>query len=129
MKPSCKDQGFTLIEVLAALLVFTFAIIGLTHAGTQSAQGVSVLDEKMLGGIVADNVLITARRGVVQTGTMRGESTQMGREFAYIREISPVNDGGLFRITVDVRKKSAAEDGQVIISRTAFMRVKTGIGL
>ena len=124
-----KERGFTLIEVLASLLVFTFAIIGLTHAGTQSAKGVTVLDEKMLGGVVADNVLITARRGTLQPGTERGEAAQMGREFAYVREISPLNDNGLYRITVNVRKKSSTEDEQVIVSRTAFARVKRGAGL
>ena len=39
-----KEDGFTLVEVLAALLIFSFAIIGLTRAGTESVRAVSVLN-------------------------------------------------------------------------------------
>jgi len=31
-----KEAGFTLVEVLAALVIFSVAIIGLSTAGTQS---------------------------------------------------------------------------------------------
>ncbi|MBC6412844.1 MAG: type II secretion system minor pseudopilin GspI, partial [Hyphomonadaceae bacterium] len=53
-----KDRGFTLIEVLAALIVFSIAILGLSQAGSQSVRSVGVLENRMLAGIVADNVLV-----------------------------------------------------------------------
>jgi len=43
-----KEAGFTLVEVLVALLIFSFAIIGLTRSGTESVRAVGVLQDKSL---------------------------------------------------------------------------------
>ena len=111
------QRGFTLIEVLAALLVFSFAIIGLTHAGTQSAQAVSVISEKSLASIVADNALVQSRMRPIRIGVEKGEDTQMGRAFEYSVTTAKTQLPDFYTIDVAVRK-----DGfdQVIISRQAF---------
>lgn len=116
-----SQRGFTLVEVLAALLVFSFAIIGLTHAGTQSAQAVSVISEKSLAGIVADNALVQSRLQPLEVGTVTGEQTQMGREFLYTVTTASTPVPNFYSIDVSVRK-----DGfdQVVISRQAFRGVE-----
>ncbi len=113
-----KNQaGFTLIEVLAALLVFSIAIIGLTHAGTESARAVAAINDKTLAGIVADNQLIMARRTFPQTGVTSGEVAAMSREFIYDVETTQTDASDLYRLTVKVRAKSR---DQIIVERTAF---------
>lgn len=111
------DLGFTLVEVLAALLVFSFAIIGLTHAGTQSAQAVSVISEKSLAGIVADNALVKSHMRPIKLGSEKGADTQMGQEFLFAVTTAKTQDPNFFAVNVTVRK-----DGfeQVIISRKSF---------
>lgn len=118
---SRSDSGFTLIEVLAALLVFTIAITGLTHAGTQSAKAVTALDQKMLAGIVADNQIIETRRQL-STITRRGNETQMLRVFSYDVAVSKTKAKTLYRIVVNVRAESGEDNSQVLVTRTAFFR-------
>lgn len=115
-----KEAGFTLVEVLAALLVFSVAIIGLTHSGTQSARAVSALDAKMLASIVADNQLILARQRPARVGVQTGEDTALSRAFSYDVETTKTEMLGFYQLTVNVRAKDAE---QLLISRTAF---KTG---
>ena len=57
---SISEAGFTLVEVLAALLIFSFAIIGLTHSGTESVRAITILEHKTYAGIVADNRIVQA---------------------------------------------------------------------
>ncbi len=112
-----NDHGFTLVEVLAALLVFSFAIIGLTHAGTQSAQAVSVISEKSLAGIVADNALVKSRMRPVKLGSEKGAETQMGRDFLYTVTTAKTQDPNFYTVDVSVRKDGLE---QVIVSRKSF---------
>lgn len=117
-----KDSGFTLVEVLAALMVFSFGIIGLTSAGTQSVRAVSALDQKMLAGIVADNQIIVTRRDDLRLGTRAGESEQMARKFDYRVTTAKTDVEGFFRITAEVQ---LANQDQVLIFREAYRTTDT----
>lgn len=112
-----RDKGFTLIEVLAALMIFSVAIIGLSHTGTQSAQTVSVLEQKMLAGVVADNALVEARRKPLKMGTQAGKETAKGYPFEWevITRKTPVKS--YFEMTVKVRR---LDQEQVILERTSY---------
>ncbi len=114
-----NEQGFTLVEVLAALLVFSLSIIGLTHTGTQSARAVSVISEKSLAGIVADNALIKARIQPLKIGTAEGQETQMGQSFFYKITTTQTPVENFYSLNVSVQR-----DGfeQVIITRQAYRR-------
>lgn len=112
-----KQDGFTLIEVLAALLVFSVAIVGLTHAGTESARAVSAIDQKTLAGIVADNQIILSRQEPIELGVKTGEEIAMSRTFNFAIETSTTEIPGFHQITVRVRVKGRE---QVIVERTAF---------
>ncbi len=113
------EAGFTLIEVLAALLIFSLAIIGLSQAGSQSARAVSALDSKMLAAIAADNQLILARARGIETGIMEGETSQLSRPFRYSVETRPTDIPRLFQITVKV---SELKSSQVLEQRIGFKR-------
>lgn len=112
-----KQDGFTLIEVLAALLVFSIAIIGLTHSGTESARAVNALDHKMLAGVIADNQLILARQNSAQIGAQSGEETAMSRTYRYDLETTKTDTPGFYKLVVKVRAEATE---QVLIERTAF---------
>jgi len=117
-----RDEGFTLVEVLAALLIFSFAIIGLTRAGTESVRAVSVLKDKSYAGIVADNQIIRARIKPLEVGVTTGEESVSGKSYDWRTEISKTESAGFYRVIVSVNE---AESNQVIISRTAFRTDKT----
>ena len=74
---SISEAGFTLVEVLAALLIFSFAIIGLTHSGTESVRAITILEHKTYAGIVADNRIVQARLKPLKIGVSIGEELSL----------------------------------------------------
>lgn len=117
-----KEEGFTLVEVLAALLIFSFAIIGLTRAGTESVRAVSVLKDKSYAGIVADNQLIRARIKPLEVGVKTGEESVSGKAYDWRIETSKTESAGFYRLIVTVNE---VDSEQIIITRTAFRADKT----
>lgn len=115
-----KDSGFTLIEVIAALMIFSVGIISLINMNTESIRTVNILEDRFVAGVVADNVLVEARQEQrLQLGGTEGQETSMGQEFAWEREISTTDMENFFKITVRVRH--AGKEG-VIIERTAYRK-------
>ena len=121
MTARTNTDGFSLIEVLAALLIFSLAIIGLTAAGSESARSVTAMNEKMLAGIVADNVLTQARYEPVRIGGRRGSENQMGRDFEWDLETQTTEADGFYQFTVNVNLENS---DQVLVQRTAYLREK-----
>jgi len=117
-----KDAGFTLVEVLAALLIFSFAIIGLTRSGTESVRAVSVLQDKAYAGIVADNQLIRSRIKPLKVGAKTGKDTVKGKLYEWRVETSETESDGFYRLIVTVFE---SQTDQVILTRTAFRTDKT----
>lgn len=117
-----RDSGFTLIEVLVALLIFSIAIIGLTRAGTESVRVVSALKDKTYAGIVADNQIIRARIRPLEIGVETGEESVRGKDYDWRTEISKTESAGFYRVIVSVNDP---ENDQMLISRTAFRTDKT----
>ncbi len=115
-----RDSGFTLIEVIAALMIFSVGIIGLINMNTQSVRTVNILEDRFVAGVVADNVIVEARREQrLEIGSSQGQETSLGREFEWSRDITSTEMENFFRITVRVRH--AGKDG-VLIERTAYRK-------
>ena len=112
-----SEAGFTLVEVLAALLIFSFAIIGLTHSGTESVRAITILEHKTYAGIVADNRIVQARLKPLKIGVSTGEETAAGRNYEWREEISETESRGFYRILVTIRER---DKDQIVIERTAF---------
>ena len=113
-----NERGFTLIEVLVALAVFSIAIIGLTRAGSQSAQATSAIESRMIAGIVADNQLILSRQLPARVGTRTGTSEQLSRQFEFEVLTETTELAGLLKMTVRVQEKNR---DQVLVERTSFV--------
>lgn len=112
-----SEAGFTLVEVLAALMVFSVAIIGLTHAGTQGTMATAQLETKTLAGIVADNQLVIARADDLKLGTQTGEADILRRRYAYRLQTEATEIADFFKLTVQVIDDA---DGRVLAERIAY---------
>lgn len=117
MRNQSKEAGFTIVEVLAALLIFSFAIIGLTHSGTESVRAVSILEDKTYAGIVADNRIVQARLKPLKVGTSNGAESAAGREYEWREVISETESNGFYQILITVTSK---DNDQILITRAAF---------
>lgn len=114
-----KEHGFTLTEVLAALVIFSFGILGLTQAGTESAAGAARLKSKSLAAIVADNEIAKLDLITISAGKREGQQSQMGRDFEYVIETENTDVNGFFKVIVTVREE---DQTQALIQRTAFRK-------
>ena len=111
-----KQDGFTLVEVLAALLIFSVAIIGLSRAATQSVAHTQRLTHKTYASVVADNQLIFARmkRGVV--GTKSGREEAGGQTYAWQIETVETLQNGLLELRVSV-----FQEDDIFVTRRAWL--------
>lgn len=111
-----KQAGFTLVEVLAALLIFSVAIIGLSRAGTQSVAHTQRLTHKTYASVVADNQLIYARLRQPVIGIKSGREEAGGRTYNWQLEISETPQEGLLELRVSV-----SQDDDVFVTRRAWL--------
>jgi general secretion pathway protein I len=51
-----RERGFTLIEIMVALAVFSLAVLALLRLETATIRGATTLDESLVAGLVARNV-------------------------------------------------------------------------
>lgn len=99
------QQGFTLIEMMVALAVFSLAALALIRLEGASFRGAATVDRSLLAGIVARNVAVDALTSAKPPtlGTAQGEEANGGRNWRWARTVSPVGDGNrVLRIDVTV---------------------------
>lgn len=107
-------RGFTLIEVLVALVIVAFGMAALLEALSTSAQNVSQLRERTLAEWVALNQVATVRLRLAlpPLGTTLGVVKDFGNNNwqwrQTVRPVPGIQIPGLFEIIVQVRHATSA---------------------
>jgi len=110
--------GFTLIEMLVALAVFSLAAMALLNLSGESTRSAQRVETRTLGGMVAENVAVEAAVApTLGEGESSGASDLGGRRWAWTRAVMATADPDLLRIEVRVRD----DEGQAA-DRTLFRR-------
>ena len=106
------QAGFTLLEILVALAVFSLAALALIRLETASVRGVVTLDRTLLANMVARNVALEAVTDAQAParGQSAGVEVNGGRPWRWTRVVTPTGDSRIVRIDVAV----AAANGQVV---------------
>lgn len=114
------DAGFTLIEVLVALAIFSLAALALLRLQGAALATTAALDERALAGIVAQNLAIEAMVAPQPPGfgVTSGDETNGGRTWRWTRNVDRSPDPRLQRIEIAVM----TPDGGVAASRTIVRR-------
>lgn len=107
-----RQAGFTLIEVLVALAVFSIAAYALLALLGQNARSAGLIERKVLANIVAQNQAINvALAPVPQVGSVQeGEETQLGVDWRWRAMVEPTPNPVIVRVRIDVR---AADSDQI----------------
>lgn len=111
-------NGFTLIEIMVALAVFSLAVLALLRLESATIRGARVLDDSLIGGIVARNVAndaVTEARSPV-AGRTSGSEVDAGRTWNWERQVTPTGNASIVRIDVAVSNRA----GQVVGRTTAI---------
>ncbi len=118
---ACRASGFTLLEVLVALSIVSFAVIAHLSLQTENVRTVMALEEQALAQIVAENTLAEAL-GFVEDpviGVLVGEETLGDRSWVWRRTTRATDNAQIVRIEITVRGKHHRE-GRVVAEIAGF---------
>jgi len=99
-----KERGFTLIEMMVALAVFSLAALALIRLEGATLRSTAMLDETLTAQMVARNVAVESLTDAQPpaTGTSGGSESNGGRDWAWTRQVTPLGDAGALRIDIGV---------------------------
>jgi general secretion pathway protein I len=105
-----SDAGFTLVEVMVALLIVALAVPALLFTLNQQIDGTAYLRDRSLAQLVAGNrvseLRLTARAGrPLLRGSANGEEEMVGRLWYWSVESTATEVPNFFRIAVSVREQ------------------------
>lgn len=120
-KQSKKSLGFTLIEVMLAMAVFSIAGIALLSAATNNARNIGYLEDKMFANWVAANQLVTNNLVAKwpPKNNVKGDVELAGRIWFWQQKVIKTNDKGMRAIVMEIRLK--ADDELPISSLTTYV--------
>ncbi len=116
--------GFTLLEVMIALLVIAIGLGAVINTTSESGWKASVLKQRTIASWVAQNeiALYRAKRTWSGRSNIKGTTRMANAEWEWQMRISETDDPSLRRIDVDVylRNEDGVEDG-IKASMTGFI--------
>lgn len=115
------EQGFTLIEMLVALALFSLAALALLRLGGATAANSARLESQAAAQIVARNIAVETLTdpGPPTFGLASGEAVNSGRRWRWTRTTSRSPEARIQQIEIAV---AAAEGGPGRAALTIFRR-------
>jgi len=100
-----KSLGFTLIEVMIALAVFSIAVVALLGAASNNARNIGHLESKMFANWVASNQLVEAslEEKWPPKNNLKGEVELAGRTWFWKQKAIKTTDKDMRAIVTEVR--------------------------
>ncbi|HPE48276.1 MAG TPA: type II secretion system minor pseudopilin GspI [Hyphomonas sp.] len=118
-----NDSGFSLVEVLVALAVFSISALALVQLTTDLSRNTQHLDLKALASIEADSRLarLSADPKAHEPGERNGTEMQLGADMAWSERVSETSVPGLLLAEVRI---SDPETRQELVRRGTLLRAK-----
>lgn len=116
-----KTLGFTLIEVMLAMAVFSIAGIALLSAATNNARNIGYLEDKMFANWVASNQLVATHleEKWPPKNNLKGEVELAGRAWFWQQKVTKTTDKDMREIVMEIRLKET--DKLAISSLTTYV--------
>lgn len=110
-----NQNGFTLVEVLVALVIAAIALSAVARTGIQSTNSAIALRDRQLALWVAQNELAEIRlaRSWPALDSTKGKSTLGNREWQWLRTVKATPEASLRRIEIVVSAKNT-NSGQIV---------------
>lgn len=115
------EKGFTLIEMLVALAVFSLAALALLRLEGATLASTARLDDKLLAQIVARNVAVETLTDPIAPplGMSEGEAVNAGRDWRWTRTTSRIEDERIVRVDIAVMDDAGTNTAALTIVRPA----------
>ncbi len=118
-----KQNGFTLVEVLVALVILTVAFSALVVSIGENARNIGFMEKKTAASWVASNVFARAQLGLLnlnqQTKQSSGEEAMLGEAYQWSLSITSTENTFVNELNVEV--KSSGKVG-ALLNQVGFMR-------
>jgi len=116
-----SERGFTLLEMLVALAVFSLAALALVRLQAVSLRTTVDLENRAMAGIVAQNLAVEAVTDPVAParGQAQGVTTNGGRNWRWTRIVAPTDDQRLVRVTIRVDGQPGTSPATLTVVRPA----------
>ncbi len=125
MRPSKRQRGFTLVEVMVAFAVVAVALPALLFVYMQQVDNTGYLRDKWLASQVIENKwaevhLLTQTRGFTLDGKQTGEVTLANRQWSWLltKEKTPVD----FFFRYELKIFTAEDDELPLLTYVFFLR-------
>ena len=118
-----KKSGFTLIEVLIALIILAIALTAVVKAVNEDVKNAIIIRDKTIATWVGDDVLAKMQAGLSATpnGKISNGSMQMlGNNWFWTAGIDKGSSKQILRIYIDVNKQKGGKRAARVIG---FVRV------
>lgn len=115
-----REKGFTLLEMLVTLAVFSLAALALVRLQGVTLHTAADLDSKAMGQIVARNLMVEVQTDPAppSLGSAEGEVDNGGRRWHWVRDVRASDDKRLLQVNLAVDGQAGASP--VVLS---FVRV------
>jgi general secretion pathway protein I len=99
-----SEQGFTLIEMMVALAIFSLAALALLRLGGATAANSARLREQAIAQIVADNLAVETLTDPAPPtfGIQTGEAVNAGRRWVWTRRTGRSPEARIQQIEISV---------------------------
>ena len=118
-RAGARSAGFTLVEVMVALAVFSLAALALIRLEGATIRSTALLGDTVIAQMVARNVAveaITAPRAPA-LGRAGGVEQNGGRAWRWVREVRSTGDPRILRIDVAVLDAAGRPLGRLTMIR------------
>jgi len=121
-RSGADERGFTLLEMLVALAVFSLAALALIRLQAVSLRTAADLDERQVARVVAHNLMVEAQTeaGPLAMGESDGALENGGRQWRWTQKVGATDVADIVRVDVRV----SAADGEGSPSILTFLRAQ-----
>jgi general secretion pathway protein I len=118
---SKRENGFTLVEMLVALAIFSLAALALLRLEGATVSNAARLQDQALAQIVARNIAVETLTDPVPPafGSQAGQVVNAGRRWSWSRLVARSPEPRIQMITVIVRSQLGPEAATLTLFRRA----------
>lgn len=115
-----RPSGFSLIEMLVALAVFSLVVLGLLNLAGENTRTAVVIEERVLAGVVAENRAVEAMTSEPAALLAQASGTEVAgdRTWRWKRQTSRTDNAAIARIEITVMP----ETGDRIAAEASLFR-------